>query len=63
MDDPLRHHGDVEARGAELDLAVNVYDGPRPSWLDDALHASIDAAGERRPDRTSTPLNSRHRQV
>lgn len=45
MDDPLRHHGDVEARGADLDFAVNVYDGPRPSWLDDALHASIDAAG------------------
>ncbi|WP_242530263.1 Rv2231c family pyridoxal phosphate-dependent protein CobC [Nocardioides aromaticivorans] len=44
MDDPLRHHGDVEARGAVLDFAVNVYDGPRPSWLDDALHASIDAA-------------------
>lgn len=45
MDDPLRHHGDVEARGAVLDFAVNVYDGPRPPWLDDALHASIDAAG------------------
>lgn len=45
MDDPLRHHGDVEARGAVLDFAVNVYDGPRPRWLDDALHASIDAAG------------------
>lgn len=45
MDDPLRHHGDVEARDADLDFAVNVYDGPRPPWLDDALHASIDAAG------------------
>ncbi|HWJ07902.1 MAG TPA: Rv2231c family pyridoxal phosphate-dependent protein CobC [Nocardioides sp.] len=45
MDDPLRHHGDVEAREAALDFAVNVYDGPRPPWLDDALHASIDAAG------------------
>lgn len=42
--DPLRHHGDVEARGM-LDLAVNVYDGPRPRWLDDALRASLDAVG------------------
>lgn len=45
MDDPLRHHGDVEARGAEVDLAVNVYDGPRPAWLDDALRASLDEVG------------------
>ncbi|WP_436700433.1 Rv2231c family pyridoxal phosphate-dependent protein CobC [Nocardioides sp. BYT-33-1] len=42
--DPLRHHGDVEARGM-LDLAVNVYDGPRPSWLDDALRGSLDTVG------------------
>ncbi|WP_257425898.1 Rv2231c family pyridoxal phosphate-dependent protein CobC [Nocardioides carbamazepini] len=42
--DPLRHHGDVEARGM-LDLAVNVYDGPRPRWLDDALRSSLDAVG------------------
>ncbi len=33
--DPLRHHGDVEVRGAGLlDFAVNVYPGPRPLWLD-----------------------------
>ena len=42
--DPLRHHGDVEARGL-VDLAVNVYDGPRPRWLDAALRASLDAVG------------------
>lgn len=42
--DPLRHHGDVEARGGLLDFAVNVYDGPRPAWLDLALHASLDDA-------------------
>ncbi|WGX99055.1 Rv2231c family pyridoxal phosphate-dependent protein CobC [Nocardioides sp. L-11A] len=42
--DPLRHHGDVEARGM-LDLAVNVYDGTRPPWLDDALRGSLDAVG------------------
>jgi len=40
VDDPLRHHGDVEVGGL-LDLAVNVYDGPRPPWLDDALRASL----------------------
>ncbi|GAA1774589.1 Rv2231c family pyridoxal phosphate-dependent protein CobC [Nocardioides hankookensis] len=45
MDEPLRHHGDVEARGGLLDFAVNVYDGPRPRWLDAALRAGLDAAG------------------
>jgi histidinol-phosphate/aromatic aminotransferase/cobyric acid decarboxylase-like protein len=40
----LRHHGDVEARGM-LDLAVNVYDGPRPTWLDTALRSSLDEVG------------------
>ncbi|WP_370289853.1 Rv2231c family pyridoxal phosphate-dependent protein CobC [Nocardioides sp.] len=43
--DPLRHHGDTEARAATLDLAVNVIDDadlPRPRWLDDALRASLD---------------------
>jgi histidinol-phosphate/aromatic aminotransferase/cobyric acid decarboxylase-like protein len=43
--DPLRHHGDAEARGAALDFAVNVYDGPRPPWLDDSLHASLGQVG------------------
>lgn len=45
MDDPLRHHGDAEARGAALDFAVNVYAGPRPAWLDAALVASLDDVG------------------
>lgn len=44
--DPLRHHGDAEVRGAGLlDLAVNVYPGPRPGWLDAALRASLDEVG------------------
>lgn len=44
--DPLRHHGDAEVRGSGLlDLAVNVHDGPRPAWLDTALHAAVDASG------------------
>lgn len=51
MDDPLRHHGDVEARAAALDFAVNVYGGPRPAWLDAALLASLDGVG-RYPDPT-----------
>jgi cobyrinic acid a,c-diamide synthase len=42
--DPLRHHGDVEATPGLLDLAVNVVDGPRPEWLDRALHDAVDAA-------------------
>ncbi|WP_245994341.1 Rv2231c family pyridoxal phosphate-dependent protein CobC [Nocardioides immobilis] len=44
LPDPLRHHGDVEV-GDLLDLAVNVYDGPRPAWLDHALRASLDDIG------------------
>lgn len=41
----LRHHGDAELGEGLLDLAVNVYDGPRPPWLDAALHASLDQVG------------------
>lgn len=44
LPDPLRHHGDVEV-GDLLDLAVNVYAGARPVWLDAALRASLDSIG------------------
>ncbi|MFC7359884.1 cobyrinate a,c-diamide synthase [Nocardioides astragali] len=37
----LRHHGDREATPGLVDLAVNVFDGPRPRWLDRALADSI----------------------
>lgn len=40
----LHHHGDTEARPGLVDFAVNVYAGPRPDWLDTALHASLDDA-------------------
>ncbi|MEB3052328.1 cobyrinate a,c-diamide synthase [Mycolicibacter sp. MYC123] len=40
----LHHHGDVEATPGLADFAVNVYAGPRPDWLDAALHASLDDA-------------------
>lgn len=40
----LHHHGDVEAVPGLLDFAVNVYAGPRPDWLEHALHASVDGA-------------------
>ena len=44
--DPLRHHGDAEVRGRDvLDLAVNVYAGGRPPWLDEALRASLAGIG------------------
>lgn len=42
--DPLRHHGDAEATPGLLDFAVNVFEGPRPAWLDEALHAAVDGA-------------------
>lgn len=62
MADPLRHHGDLEAREAELDFAVNVYDGPRPPWLDAALVASLGEVG-RYPDPTLArrAVAARHR--
>ncbi|HEU0191927.1 MAG TPA: cobyrinate a,c-diamide synthase [Mycobacterium sp.] len=41
----LRHHGDAETAPNLVDFAVNVYAGPRPGWLDAALHAAIDDAG------------------
>jgi len=41
----LHHHGDTEARPGLVDFAVNVVGGPRPDWLEAALHASLaDAA-------------------
>jgi histidinol-phosphate/aromatic aminotransferase/cobyric acid decarboxylase-like protein len=41
----LHHHGDRELGGGLLDLAVNVYAGARPPWLDAALRASLDDVG------------------
>jgi cobyrinic acid a,c-diamide synthase len=38
--EPLRHHGDREATDGLLDFAVNVYDAPRPDWLEDALRSA-----------------------
>ncbi|MFT4299800.1 MAG: cobyrinate a,c-diamide synthase [Aeromicrobium sp.] len=43
--DPLRHHGDAETGEGLLDFAVNVYDGPRPVWLDMALQNSLSDSG------------------
>ncbi|HJQ04295.1 MAG TPA: Rv2231c family pyridoxal phosphate-dependent protein CobC [Nocardioides sp.] len=42
---PLDHHGDVETGEGLLDFAVNVFSGPRPAWLDRALHEAVDASG------------------
>lgn len=38
---PLRHHGDAEVGEGLVDFAVNVFEGARPGWLDDALAASL----------------------
>nr|WP_232679259.1 Rv2231c family pyridoxal phosphate-dependent protein CobC [Nocardioides sp. R-C-SC26] len=37
----LHHHGDAEATAGLLDLAVNVYSGDRPEWLESALLQGI----------------------
>ncbi len=42
--DPLRHHGDRETGAGLLDFAVNVHPGPRPAWLDRALHQAVDGS-------------------
>ncbi|WP_312856031.1 Rv2231c family pyridoxal phosphate-dependent protein CobC [Nocardioides stalactiti] len=61
LPDPLRHHGDVEV-GDLLDLAVNVYDGPRPPWLDAALRASLDEVGAYpTSERARTAVATHHR--
>lgn len=41
----LKHHGDAEVGAGLIDFAVNVYDGARPRWLDDALSRSLTAIG------------------
>lgn len=59
--DPLRHHGDVEVGAGLLDFAVNVYDGPRPAWLDAALLGSLDeVAAYPSPDRARAAVAARH---
>lgn len=40
--DALRHHGDVDARTARIDLAVNVAVPAPPDWLRRALTAALD---------------------
>lgn len=47
----LRHHGDKDTGPGLVDLAVNVFDGPRPTWLDRALADSL-ADADAYPDAT-----------
>jgi cobyrinic acid a,c-diamide synthase len=57
----LHHHGDIEAAPGLLDFAVNVYAGPRPDWLEHALHASLDdAAAYPQTSAARTALAARH---
>jgi len=42
-------HGDQELAPGLMDFAVNVYDGPRPDWLDEALRTGLDES-HRYPD-------------
>lgn len=42
-DDPLRHHGDSEARGCRVDLAVNVVFPKPPARVVQVLHEAIDS--------------------
>jgi histidinol-phosphate aminotransferase len=46
----LRLHGDALARGAELDLAVNVVAGGPPRWLRERLAAALEDAAGAYPD-------------
>lgn len=60
--DPLRHHGDAEATEGLVDLAVNVHDGPRPTWLDHALRSALDDVG-RYPDAREAEAAAARRHV
>nr|WP_233556550.1 cobyrinate a,c-diamide synthase [Aeromicrobium endophyticum] len=41
----LAFHGDAELGEGLVDFAVNIHDDARPTWLVDALHASVDDVG------------------
>ena len=41
----LAFHGDQELAEGLVDFAVNIHDGARPPWLDEALRASLDDIG------------------
>jgi cobyrinic acid a,c-diamide synthase len=57
----LHYHGDTEVRSGLVDFAVNVYLGPRPDWLDAALHASLaDALAYPDASAARTALAARH---
>lgn len=57
----LRHHGDSEVRSGLHDFAVNVYAGPRPTWLDEALHEAVaDATQYPDPHRARVALATRY---
>jgi cobyrinic acid a,c-diamide synthase len=59
--DPLRHHGDAEVTPDVEDFAVNVFAGPRPRWLDDALRSSLeDVATYPDPTHAREVLAQRH---
>jgi cobyrinic acid a,c-diamide synthase len=47
--DPLRFHGDAELGPGLTDLAVNVFPGPPPPWLTQALRKGLEESG-RYPD-------------
>lgn len=58
--DPLRHHGDAETGPSLVDFAVNVYDGPRPDWLDAALAHSLTEAHHYPDPTAATHAIARH---
>lgn len=58
------HHGDAEMRAGLVDFAVNVYDGPRPDWLDRALSDSLaDAVAYPDPTRAERVVARRHGRI
>ena len=61
--DPLRFHGDEELAPGLTDLAVNVFPGPPPPWLTQALRTGLERSGSYPDARPAERAVARHHDV
>lgn len=58
---PTAWHGDQELNDGLVDFAVNIFDGPRPAWLHDALRSSLNEVDRYpNPDPARRAIARRH---